>query len=140
MYVVTDEQGLIHAIAEAVEIAANGVITVAGKTLAFLNLKVYEVLQVPAKVEPYKYTYSGEAGFQLFKEPVAPKTIEEQLAESTARTTALERENTVLQMSVMELTMYAAGQEEMLIMQDKRITTQESAVIELSMLIAGGMM
>lgn len=61
-----------------------------------------------------------------------PPTPEEEIE-------ALKAENAMLQSSVMELTMYAAGQEDTLIMQDKRITTQESAVMELSMLVAGGM-
>lgn len=43
----------------------------------------------------------------------------------------LQQENAMLQMGMMEMTMYAA-------MQDERLQTQENAVMELSMLIAGG--
>ncbi|MFZ0578905.1 MAG: hypothetical protein WAM41_15515 [Psychrobacillus psychrotolerans] len=64
-------------------------------------------------------------------EPQKP-TAEEKIA-------LLEAENAMLQMSVMELAMYTAGQDVTLQTQDERITTQESAVMELSMLIAGGM-
>lgn len=43
----------------------------------------------------------------------------------------LQQENAMLQMSVMELSTYAATQ-------DERLQTQESAIMELSMLIIGG--
>lgn len=43
----------------------------------------------------------------------------------------LQQENAMLQMSMMEMTMYAASQ-------DERLQTQENAVMELSMIVAGG--
>ena len=87
-------------------------------------------LGIVETVTEYKQKYWDE---NPPKEPEPqPPTAEEKIA-------ALEAENSMLQSSVMELTMYAAGQDVTLQTQDERITTQESAVMELSMLIAGGM-
>ncbi|WP_144511620.1 hypothetical protein [Bacillus sp. FJAT-22090] len=54
-------------------------------------------------------------------EPQPPSDIE-----------VLQQENAMLQMSVMEMTMYAASQ-------DERLQGQEQAILELSMIVAGGM-
>ncbi|KQL37117.1 hypothetical protein [Psychrobacillus sp. FJAT-21963] len=62
-------------------------------------------------------------------EPEAPPIYQAPLSKSVS---LLEQENAMLQMSVMELSSYAASQ-------DERLQVQENAVMELSMLIAGGM-
>lgn len=61
-------------------------------------------------------------------EPEAPPVFQEPLSSKVVN---LELENAMLQMSMMEMTMYAASQ-------DERLQTQENAVMELSMIVAGG--
>lgn len=64
-----------------------------------------------------------------------PPSIEEQLQEELAKRDklieGLQLENGMLQMGLMEMTMYTASQ-------DERLQTQESALMEISMLVAGG--
>lgn len=92
--------------------------------------KLMDGEEVVAESTKYKQKWYDENPTQE-PEP-KPPTAEEKIA-------LLEAENAMLQMSVMELAMYTAGQDVTLQTQDERITTQESAVMELSMLIAGGM-
>lgn len=61
-------------------------------------------------------------------DPEAPPVYQEPLS---SKVDNLELENAMLQMSMMEMTMYAASQ-------DERLQTQENAVMELSMIVAGG--
>lgn len=70
-------------------------------------------------VTEYKQKYWDENP-PAVPEPQPPTEIE-----------ILQQENAMLQMSMMEMTMYAASQ-------DERLQTQENAVMELSMIIAGG--
>lgn len=61
-------------------------------------------------------------------EPELPPIYQKPLSKVVA---VLEQENSMIQMGMMEMTLYAATQ-------DERLQTQENAVMELSMLIAGG--
>jgi len=69
-----------------------------------------------------------EGNFLVFTdEPVVP----DEYTVLSGQVGTLTTENAVLQMSMMEMTMYAASQ-------DERLQTQENAVMELSMIVAGG--
>lgn len=81
MYIITDEQGIIHAITNEMEKLKNGTIKIPGKILAFLDTKVYEVSNIPPKVEIYKYTYKEETGFELIVEPSKPALIEDRVTD-----------------------------------------------------------
>lgn len=61
-------------------------------------------------------------------EPEAPPIYQKPLS---SKVDNLELENAMLQMSMMEMTMYAATQ-------DERLQGQEQAILELSMIVAGG--
>jgi len=69
-----------------------------------------------------------EGNFLVFTdEPVVP----DEYTVLSGQVDTLTTENAVLQMSMIEMSVYTA-------MQDERLQTQENAVMELSMLVAGG--
>ena len=65
---------------------------------------------------------------QKFKDENPPAVPEPQ---QPTEIELLQQENAMLQMSMMEITMYAATQ-------DERLQGQEQAILELSMIVAGG--
>lgn len=112
-------------------------------TMKVLNERVKESLELMIlKDGQYEQDFAGSNGVRVNvetkalefsypdpNEPEAPPIYQAPLSESVS---LLEQENAMLQMSVMELSSYAASQ-------DERLQVQENAVMELSMLIAGGM-
>lgn len=68
---------------------------------------------------------NGKITFGEDRNPVVPEPIIPSEADE------LRAENAMLQMSMMEMTMYAATQ-------DERLQGQEQAILELSMIVAGG--
>ncbi|MEK4247582.1 hypothetical protein MKZ20_20100 [Psychrobacillus sp. FSL K6-2684] len=81
--------------------------------------------EIPLAFQKEIIIQNGKITFGNDRNPVVPLPIEPSEADK------LRAENEMLQASVMELSAYAASQ-------DERLQMQENAVMELSMLVAGG--
>lgn len=103
-------------------------------------IRLHDIEEKDIVEKTFTNLYSVEKGQLVFGGLIPVQEPEPQPPTAEEKIALLEEENAMLQMSIMELAMYAAGQEETIGTQDARITTQESAVMELSMLVAGGMM
>lgn len=94
-----------------------------------LSEEEYGVLDIPDeetnKLKYYHFTVKN--GEIVYGEVIEQENSQQPLTEVKL----LQQENAMLQMSIMELSTYAASQ-------DERLEAQESAIMELSMLIMGG--
>lgn len=98
------------------------------------NIEDYEVLRlhdiddIEIVNKTFTHEYSIQDGQIVFGEEIP---IPEPEPQPPSEVEILQQENAMLQMSMMEMTMYAATQ-------DERLQGQEQAILELSMIVAGG--
>lgn len=94
------------------------------KVTDFEKLEITED-EMPMAMQKEIIIVDGQVTFGEDRNPVVPEPLIPSEADE------LRAENAMLQMSMMEMTMYAATQ-------DERLQGQEQAILELSMIVAGG--
>ncbi|MED3571973.1 hypothetical protein [Cytobacillus praedii] len=124
MYVIIDEDYRILAFTNTFKRTQYGNIETDSFVLGMPNAIIHEIGEVPEDVEPLTHCYTPDKGFYPYVEPETPPKPKTPIE-------LLQEENAMLQMSVMEMSTYTA-------LQDERLKGQEQAILELSMLVAGG--
>ncbi|MED3551028.1 hypothetical protein [Cytobacillus praedii] len=124
MYIITNKAKRLVETCTIIEEVDSGFYVKDKNYIIGFDIDIYEVPTIPEDVQPYIHCYTPDKGFYPYVEPETPPKPKTPIE-------LLQEENAMLQMSVIELSTYTA-------LQDERLKGQEQAILELSMLVAGG--